>query len=278
VPFHVGAGLVATGEDLIVAGRHDTALFLLSGVSPGRILAGLLGRGAEPFAGRDAGLRFAIGPCRLIPTASHDAQGIPVAAGAALAFKREGKGRVALAFFEETSVFRGDFHEGINFAAVQDLPVVYVASRRAGAGEAGAGDRSLVERAVAYDIPALSVDGEDALAVHETVGRAVLRARRGGGPTVVEGLLGAAGGEGGAGASMRRAEEGPVETFARRLAEEKVLDGKAFDAMRAELGREVEEAARWALEQPWPVAGEATEGVRVGLAGGPAVREERTGD
>jgi pyruvate dehydrogenase E1 component alpha subunit len=113
-----------------------------------------------------------------------------VAAGAALGSKLKGDGRVALCFFGDGASNQGTFHESLNLAAIWDLPVVYVCENNKYGELTAASEAISVEdvsaRAGAYGIPGTTVDGQDVVAVFDAVSRAVERARKGDGPSLVE--------------------------------------------------------------------------------------------
>jgi len=115
---------------------------------------------------------------------------IPVATGAALVQKLQGTDRVVLCFFGDGAVNTGNFHESLNLASVWDLPVVYVVENNQYAmsvpWEKASSLQDAADRACAYDMPGVVVDGQDVLAVREVVSHAVERARRGEGPTLIE--------------------------------------------------------------------------------------------
>ncbi|HZN57712.1 MAG TPA: thiamine pyrophosphate-dependent dehydrogenase E1 component subunit alpha [Planctomycetota bacterium] len=125
---------------------------------------------------------------------SHLGAMIPVAAGLALALQREGSDRVAINFIGEGGTSTGDFHEGLNMAAVLKVPFVLVIENNGYAFSTPASEQyasaSLAERGAAYGIPGVRVDGCDALAVYAEVAQAVARARRGAGPTLIEAIVG----------------------------------------------------------------------------------------
>jgi len=116
--------------------------------------------------------------------------GLPIATGAALAAKLEGSDRVAVAFFGDGASNEGAFHGSLNLASIWKLPAIYVCeNNRWASGVPAAYALSVPDvaaRAVAYDMPGVTVDGADVLAVHEVAEQAVQRARAGGGPTLVE--------------------------------------------------------------------------------------------
>lgn len=116
--------------------------------------------------------------------------GIPQAVGSALAFKKQGKANVAVAFFGEGAANQGAFHEGLNLAALWGLPVLFIVEDNAYAISVpkvkSTAIASNADRAAAYGIPGIRVDDNDALSVYEAAGEAVARARRGEGPSLME--------------------------------------------------------------------------------------------
>ena len=118
------------------------------------------------------------------------AAGMPLAAGAALASKLQGSGRVAVAFFGDGASNQGTFHESINLASVLDLPVVFVCENN----QFGVGTRfteasrqpDVAKRAIAYNVPGSIVDGMNVVSVYEAAVEAIDRARGGLGPSLIE--------------------------------------------------------------------------------------------
>ena len=121
-----------------------------------------------------------------VPIATH----VPHAAGLAWGKKLRGEHAVAMAFFGDGATSEGAFHEGVNFAAVMDAPVVFVCNNNGWAistpVEAQTRAETLADKAAGYGIPGVRVDGLDVLAVYEAAREAVERARAGGGPTLIE--------------------------------------------------------------------------------------------
>src|SRR4051812_48312355 len=121
-----------------------------------------------------------------VPIATH----VPHAAGLAWGKKLRGEDVVAMAFFGDGATSEGAFHEGVNFAAVMDAPVVFVCNNNGWVistpVEAQTRAETLADKASGYGIPGVRVDGLDVLAVHEAARAAVERARAGGGPTLIE--------------------------------------------------------------------------------------------
>ena len=115
---------------------------------------------------------------------------VPVAAGIGLSFKMRRQERVALCFFGDGATSRGDWHEGINMAAVFKVPVVFICNNNQYAYstplERQMAVENVADRAEAYGMPGEIVDGNDILAVWDAATRAIQRARAGGGPTLIE--------------------------------------------------------------------------------------------
>src|SRR3990170_6987745 len=116
--------------------------------------------------------------------------GIPIAAGAALTAKMQGRSAVTVAFFGDGGSNTGAFHEGLNLAAVWNLPVLFVCENNQYA-ESTPRDvhqriKDVAQRAMAYDIPGVVADGMDVFDVYQKTGEAIDRARGGGGPSLVE--------------------------------------------------------------------------------------------
>src|SRR3990172_1330332 len=197
--------------------------------------------------------------------------GAPIAVGAAFACKYRGRGQVAVCFFGDGASNIGPFHEAANMAALYRLPLVFVCENNL-YGEYTRQDREMAitdiaDRAAAYGMPGLSVDGMDVLAVYEAAGEAVERARRGEGPTFLEcktyrfyDHVGTSFGE-----EERPAEEleywrsrDPVLLFRERLAAEGVVAPKEAEALIEEVRAEVEAAIKFGEESPPPALEDLT--------------------
>ncbi|MEM9596354.1 MAG: dehydrogenase E1 component subunit alpha/beta [Acidobacteriota bacterium] len=202
---------------------------------------------------------------RHIGMISHLGAMIPVAAGAAFALQRDGGDRVAVNFIGDGGTSTGDFHEGLNMAAVWKLPLVLVVENNRYAFSTPAGDQfaceRLSDRAVGYGIAGETVDGNDPEAVADTLRRAVARARRGEGPTLVEAMLGRMRGHSEGDDSLkvvpqdeldRYVAEDPVPAYARRLTEDGILDESLQQRLEARISELVETALERALECPLP--------------------------
>ena len=196
---------------------------------------------------------------------SHLGSMIPVAAGCAFAFRQRRSDRVAINFIGEGGTSTGDFHEGLNMAAVWKLPLILVIENNGYAFSTPAGQqyaaRRLSDRGIGYGIAAETVDGNDPDAMAAALHRAVERARAGEGPTLLEAMLGRMRGhaEGDDSLKVVPAEElaayraaDPVPAYARRLAEAGVLDGATVERLEARIAELVERAITQAIDAPPP--------------------------
>ena len=126
----------------------------------------------------------------MIPAIAIVGGNIPLTTGLALACKRQGKGRVAVSFMGDGATNEGAFHEGLNMAAIWDLPALFVVENNLYAASTPVGVtfkiENIADRAGSYGMASDICDGMDVLAVYEAAGRAIARARAGGGPTLLE--------------------------------------------------------------------------------------------
>jgi 2-oxoisovalerate dehydrogenase E1 component len=196
---------------------------------------------------------------------SHLGSMIPVAAGCGFAFRQSGTDRVAINFIGEGATSLGDFHEGLNIAAVWKLPLILVIENNGYAFSTPArlqyAAEKLSDRGPGYGIAAETVDGNDPDAMAEAFGRAVARARAGQGPTLLEAMLGRMRGHSEGDDSLKvvppdelaahRAAD-PVPVYARRLEEEGVLDAGTRARLETRIAELVERAITAAVDAAPP--------------------------
>ena len=188
---------------------------------------------------------------------------IPNAVGTAMASKMRGEDAVTLVYFGDGGASKGDFHEGLNFAAIHRLPVVLLCENNGIAISVPFTKQSPVasvaERACAYNVPGVSVDGADPLAVYQATAEAVARARRGEGPTLIEARVTRLGQHTNQVGDLRSPAEieaararDPLPRFARYLREHGLLDDERQASLSARAIREVDDAAAYAQAAPPP--------------------------
>src|SRR5574341_908663 len=180
-------------------GRHKDILsplirnlgsLLVMGAQPVEILRQYMAKAQSPTRGRELNVHFNDLELGYLGQISHLGDMVPVMAGIALTFQRRGEARVGLVYVGDGATSTGTFHEGLNFAAVQRLPLVVIGEYNHWAystpPEKQFAVKDLADKAKGYGIPAVSVDGNDVLAVYEATKFAVDRARRGKGGHFIE--------------------------------------------------------------------------------------------
>ena len=180
-------------------GRHRDILsplirnlgsLLVMGAKPVEILRQYMAKAESPTRGRELNVHFNDLEKGYLGQISHLGDMIPVMAGIALTFKMRGEARVGLVYIGDGGTSTGTFHEGLNFAAVQKVPLVVIAEYNRWAystpPEKQFAVKDLAEKAKGYGIPGTTVDGNDVLAVYEATKFAVERARRGHGVHLIE--------------------------------------------------------------------------------------------
>ncbi|GHO45290.1 thiamine pyrophosphate-dependent dehydrogenase E1 component subunit alpha [Ktedonospora formicarum] len=186
----VGAAMVLHDGDCIVPQHRDLGMHLVRGTSPRAVMCQWLARGNSPTLGRDGQIHIGDMHHGIVPMISMLGESLPVACGVAMTMKMRKRANVVLASCGDGATNTGPFHEALNFASVQKLPLVFVIENNGYAYSTPSykqfNVQHLSERAKAYNIPGESVDGNDVLAVMESVGRAVENARSGAGPSLVE--------------------------------------------------------------------------------------------
>jgi pyruvate dehydrogenase E1 component alpha subunit/2-oxoisovalerate dehydrogenase E1 component alpha subunit len=260
----VGSAYALSPDDLLAPMIRNIGSLLVRGVAPAVLFRQFLARHDAPTRGKDGTLHFddldksLIGPISVLGTL------IPVMTGAALAARMRGENRVALTYIGDGGTSTGDFHEGLNLAAVLDLPLILVVENNGYAYSTPTSGQfavaSLAERGPAYGVASESVDGTDVLAVVEATRRAVERGRRGGGPTLLECRAFRRRGHA-EHDDMRYVPRDLVEAWEKRdpvdrleafLVDEGHATRKNLKAVQERIGPELEEAERAALDSPYP--------------------------
>ena len=266
----VGAISTLDPQDVIFCSYREHVHALVKGADPRRVMAELFGRSTGVSRGRGGSMHLFDPAVGLLGGHAIVGAHLPLATGAAFAFKYEGRPNVALCFFGEAAVNIGAFHESLNMAALWKLPCVYICeNNRYGMGtaiERASAIYDVSQRACAYDMASETVDGMDVLAVRETVARAVDLARRDSLPTLIEArcyrFMGHSMSDPVHGHYRTREEveeqkrRDPIRHYFERLAGEGLLDQQQLDAMDREVRQIVDEAVRFADESPAPSSDE----------------------
>jgi TPP-dependent pyruvate/acetoin dehydrogenase alpha subunit len=184
-----GATWAMGPRDRLCVLHRDLAAHVIRGVEPARIFAQYMGRAGGVTRGRDGNVHFGDRTVGCVGMVSMLPDMMLVAAGMAMAFKMRREPRVALTWFGDGSTSRGDFHEAMNWAGVQKLPVIFVLENNQYAYSTPLHAQFAVdpvERAATYGFPGMKVDGNDPEAMFEATRQARERALAGEGPTLLE--------------------------------------------------------------------------------------------
>ncbi|GAC1583570.1 MAG: thiamine pyrophosphate-dependent dehydrogenase E1 component subunit alpha [Ktedonobacteraceae bacterium] len=186
----VGAAMTLRHDDYIVPQHRDLGMHLVRGSSPRALMCQWLARGNSPTLGRDGQMHIGDMHHGIVPMISMLGESLPVACGVALTMKMRKRSTVVLASCGDGATNTGPFHEAMNFASIQKVPMVLVIENNGYAystpGAKQFAIQNLSDRAKSYGIPGESVDGNDVLAVFDAVRRAVEHVRGGRGPAIVE--------------------------------------------------------------------------------------------
>jgi pyruvate dehydrogenase E1 component alpha subunit len=269
----IGPAYALEPGDVIVPSHRDMGAHLLRGIQSREILAQYLGRIGGLSRGRDGNVHFGDIQRGDVAFVSPMADGIPVATGVALALKRQGKGRVAMTWFGDGAASRGDFHEGVNLAAVLRVPVVLVCNNNQFAYSTPLARQTLVPdvaaRAGGYGIPGTIVDGNDVLAVYRAARAAIERARRGEGPSLIEcktmRMRGHSEHDDASYVPRQLLEEwrakDPIQRFETQLREWGILNDPEEAQITKRIADELEAAVAWAEASPFPEGKDVEQGV-----------------
>jgi acetoin:2,6-dichlorophenolindophenol oxidoreductase subunit alpha len=186
----VGITMPLRNTDYITSTHRGHGHCIGKGADPKRMFAEFFGKEEGYCRGRGGSMHIADPKSGNLGANGIVAGGIPIAVGAALAIKRQGRKDVAVCFFGDGATNEGAFHEALNMASIWKLPVIFVCENNR-YGMSTSTDRSMsvknvADRAVAYSMPGVIVDGNDLAAVAEASVLAVERARQGEGPTLIE--------------------------------------------------------------------------------------------
>jgi pyruvate dehydrogenase E1 component alpha subunit len=269
----VGAIAALRPDDYITSTHRGHGHAIAKGQDLRAMLAELLGKETGVCRGRGGSMHLADLERGNLGANGIVAGGIPIAVGAGLSIRMQGQDRVVLCFFGDGAANHGNFHEGLNMAAIWRLPVVFLCENNQYAMSMAVRRAMAVprvaDRAVAYGIPGETVDGMDVVAVYRAVRAAVERARRGEGPTLIEAITYRYRGHSKSDRQVYRTKDEVQAWMARdpiaRLREALIARGWLSEAeaagIEAQARQVVEEALRIAEGDPEPRVDQLTEGV-----------------
>jgi TPP-dependent pyruvate/acetoin dehydrogenase alpha subunit len=260
----VGSAIQLRPDDVICPSHRDMGAFLIRGMEAKRILAQYMGRQDGYTRGRDGNMHMGDLERNVIAFVSMLADNVPVAAGIGLAFKMRSEERVVLCYFGDGATSRGDWHEGVNLATVQKLPVVFICNNNQYAYSTPLSHQmaitDIADRAAAYGMPGEVVDGNDVLEVHESVRSAIARARAGRGPSLLEcktfRMTGHSAHDDAGYVPKRMFDEwekkDPIYRLQNAMLERGVMSMEEITRLHEGVVSEVNEAVEWADRSPFP--------------------------
>jgi pyruvate dehydrogenase E1 component alpha subunit/2-oxoisovalerate dehydrogenase E1 component alpha subunit len=269
----VGTSYALGPGDLISPLIRNLGSVLVRGYAPRELFAQYLARATSPSGGKDGNLHFASVERGVIGPISMLGELIPIMAGVALAARLQKLPIVCMTYIGDGATSTGPFHEGLNFAAVQKVPLVVVGENNHWAYSTPISQQmacsSLAERAKAYGVPAATVDGNDVEAVHAAAREAVDRARAGGGPFFLEAVTYRMKGHAEHDAQdyvdkselAAWSERDPLERYARRLKEDRVATEAMLSGIDAAVHKDVDIELAVAEAAPPPAPEDALRNV-----------------
>jgi len=260
----VGVCMALRATDLVAGTHRSHGHNLAKGADPKKMMAEIFGKETGYCKGRGGSMHIAAFETGSLGALAVVGSGIPLAVGAALAFKMRGEDRVAVPFTGDGGCNTGNWHESLNMASIWKLPVLFVLENNKYGVSTRISEVANIEdlsiRAKSYGIPSLRVDGFDVLAVYEAATQAVARCRRGEGPTllVTESyrIEGHYAGEPEVYRTRAEVEEyrqkEPIGRFRTYLVENSKAAPAELDAVDAAVKQEMIEAVQFAKDSPMP--------------------------
>ena len=260
----VGSAILSRPGDWLTPSHRDMAALLIRGITPREILAQYLGRATGPTKGRDGNMHMGCSQRHCVPIISSIGASIPIAGGLAFAMRYRGESNVVFNYSGDGASSRGDWHEGLNMAAVMNLPIIYLCNNNLFAYSTPLDKQmkiaDIADRVAGYGIPAEIVNGNDVLGIYQASKRAVAHARAGKGPYFIEcktfRMSGHSAHDPADYVSNELREEwsrkDPILMLQRYMVENLGADEQNFVDMRKRVLGEIASAVDWALEQPFP--------------------------
>lgn len=274
VHLYIGEEAIATGvcahlrkDDYITTTHRGHGHVIAKGTVLKYMMAELFGKKTGYCKGKGGSMHIADFNIGILGANGIAGGGIPIAVGAALSSKMRKTDQVTVCFFGDGASNTGAFHESLNFASVHRLPVVFVCENNLYGISVSQRQHQAIQdisvRAVAYNMPGVTIDGNDVLTVYQYSGRAIRRARAGEGPTLIEcktyrwrGHHEGDPNQGGRYRTMVEIQEWikrcPIRGFEEKMVGKRVLTNNMIKTIRKEIEKEIEEAVNFANQSPFP--------------------------
>lgn len=260
----VGVCSVLERADYITSTHRGHGHCIAKGAEPKFMFAEFFGKDTGYCRGRGGSMHIADLATGNLGANGIVGGGLPIAVGAALALQQEKRPQVVVSFFGDGANNEGAFHESLNMAAIWKLPVVFVCENNqygmSTSTERSTAVKRIAQRAQAYDMPGVTVDGNDFAAVAEASAQAVERARSGQGPSLLECLTYRHRGHSKSDRNRYRTKEeidswiarDPIGRFQETLRSQGLIDEAQIDALIASVEREIAEGIEFAKDSPAP--------------------------
>jgi pyruvate dehydrogenase E1 component alpha subunit len=283
IHLYIGEEAVATGicsqlkpQDFITSTHRGHGHLIAKGGDMDKMMAELYGKRTGYCKGKGGSMHIADVDLGILGANGIVGGGPPIASGAAFGIKYQGGDGVVACFFGDAASNQGTFHEGLNLASVWKLPVVFVCENNGyGISVSQARHQNIsdvADRANAYDIPGVVVDGNDVMAVYEAASEAIKRARAGKGPSLIECKTYRWRGhfEGDPTPYRPKSEvdawmkKDPILRYEKTLKEMGVLTDAKIDAIKKEIGDKVDATVKFSEDSDWPALAEIMDDVYTG--------------
>jgi len=267
----VGVGVMLKDGDYITSTHRGHGHCIAKGADPKFMFAEFFGKDTGYCRGRGGSMHIADVATGNLGANGIVGGGLPIAVGAALALKQERRPGVVVCFFGDGANNEGAFHESLNMAAIWKLPVVFVCENNkygmSMSTERSTAVKRIAQRAQAYDIPGVTVDGNDFKEVAQAAETAIARARAGDGPTLIENLTYRHRGHSKSDRNRYRTKEeieqwiaeDPIGRFENELQELGLIDAEGIKALVESVRTEVEQAVEFARLSPAPAIEDLTQ-------------------
>jgi len=269
--LYIGQEAVATGicanlrtEDYVLSTHRPHGHALAKGLEPRHLLAELFAKATGCCRAKGGSMHIGDMRVGVIPAIAIVGGNVPIASGVGLAAKMQKTDRVAVCFFGDGAANEGAWHEGLNVAAIWDLPVIFVCENNLYAASTPVSltfkVENIADRAAAYGMPGMVVDGNDVLSVYQVGKQAIERARQGGGPTLIECKTYRLCGHSRSDPRTYRSreeevewqEQDPIPRFRRWLLAQGVLSAGQLEAVDRDVEEIIDEAIAFAESSPEP--------------------------
>ena len=260
----VGACLNLKKSDVVISNHRPHGHAIAKGVSMKEIMAEIMGRLEGCCGGKGGSMHIAKLDVGFLPAIAIVGAGIPIATGAAFAFKYLGEKKVVISFFGDGAINEGAFHEGLNIAAVWKLPIIFICENNLYAVSTKITSTTAIKklsiRSKSYGIKSVTIDGNDFLKVYETIKSAVSKVREKNDPILIECLTYRHWGHSrGDPAKYRSPAElkkwlrkDPIIRLKKEMVKRKILNEKKYQNIESKIVKKIDELAEEALSGPNP--------------------------